>query len=34
MLDNQIKKVMKNQMKKAGQPQQQFGRSGRGGRRF
>lgn len=33
MLDNQIK-MMKNQMKKAGQPQQQFGRSGRGGRRF
>ena len=32
MLDNQIK-MMKNQMKKAGQPQQQFGRSGRGGRR-
>ncbi len=33
MLDNQIK-MMKNQMKKAGQPQQQFGRSVRGGRRF
>ena len=33
MLDNQIK-MMKNQMKKAGQPQQQFGRSARGGRRF
>jgi tetratricopeptide (TPR) repeat protein len=32
MLDNQIK-MMKEQMKKAGQPQQQFGRSGRGGRR-
>jgi hypothetical protein len=32
MLDNQIK-MMKDQMKKAGQPQQQFGRSGRGGRR-
>ena len=33
MLDNQIK-MMKNQMKKAGQPQQQFGRSARSGRRF
>ena len=33
MLYNQIK-MMKNQMKKAGQPQQQFGRSARGGRRF
>ena len=32
MLDNQIK-MMKEQMKKAGQPQQQFGRTGRGGRR-
>ena len=32
MLDNQIK-MMKDQMKKAGQPQQQFGRGGRGGRR-
>ena len=33
MLTDQIK-MMKNQMKKAGQPQQQFGRSARGGRRF
>ena len=34
MLDEQIK-MMKQQMKKAGQqPRQQFGRSGRGGRRF
>lgn len=32
MLDNQIK-MMKDQMKKAGQPQQQFGRTSRGGRR-
>ncbi|MDB9913235.1 DUF2892 domain-containing protein [Flavobacteriaceae bacterium] len=32
MLDNQIK-MMKEQIKKAGQPQQQFGRTGRGGRR-
>ena len=32
MLDNQIK-MMKDQMKKAGQPQQQFGRASRGGRR-
>jgi tetratricopeptide (TPR) repeat protein len=32
MLDNQIK-MMKEQMKKAGQPQQHFGRTGRGGRR-
>ena len=33
MLDDQIK-MMKQQMKKMGQPRQQFGRSGRGGRRF
>lgn len=33
MLDDQIK-MMKQQMKKASQPRQQFGRSGRGGRRF
>ena len=33
MLDEQIK-MMKQQMKKMGQPRQQFGRSGRGGRRF
>jgi hypothetical protein len=32
MLDNQMK-MMKDQMKKAGQPQQQFGRASRGGRR-
>ena len=33
MLDEQIK-MMKQQMKKVGQPRQQFGRGGRGGRRF
>lgn len=33
MLDEQIK-MMQQQMKKMGQPRQQFGRSGRGGRRF
>ena len=33
MLDEQIK-MMKQQMKKMGQPRQQFGRGGRGGRRF
>ena len=33
MLDEQIK-MMKQQMKKVSQPRQQFGRSGRGGRRF
>ncbi|SRX55750.1 DUF2892 domain-containing protein [Aequorivita sp. CIP111184] len=33
MLDEQIK-MMQQQMKKMGQPKQQFGRSGRGGRRF
>jgi len=33
MLDEQIK-MMKQQMKKVGQPKQQFGRGGRGGRRF
>ncbi len=33
MLDDQIK-MMKQQMKKVGQPRQQFGRGGRGGRRF
>ncbi len=33
MLDDQIK-MMKQQMKKVSQPRQQFGRSGRGGRRF
>ena len=33
MLDEQMK-MMKQQMKKMGQPKQQFGRSGRGGRRF
>jgi hypothetical protein len=33
MLDDQIK-MMKQQMKKMGQPRQQFGKSGRGGRRF
>ncbi|OAD92682.1 MULTISPECIES: hypothetical protein [Flavobacteriaceae] len=33
MLDDQIK-MMKQQMKKMGQPKQQFGRGGRGGRRF
>ena len=33
MLDDQIK-MMKQQMKKVGQPRQQFGRSGRGGRRM
>lgn len=33
MLDEQIK-MMKQQMKKVAQPRQQFGRSGRGGRRF
>lgn len=33
MLDDQIK-MMKQQMKKVGQPRQQFGRSGRGGRKF
>lgn len=33
MLDDQIK-MMKQQMKKMGQPKQQFGRSGRGGKRF
>ncbi len=33
MLDDQIK-MMKLQMKKMGQPKQQFGRGGRGGRRF
>ncbi len=33
MLDDQIK-MMKQQMKKMGQPRQQFGRGGRGGRKF
>ncbi len=33
MLDEQIK-MMKQHMKKVGQPRQQFGRGGRGGRRF
>lgn len=33
MLDDQIK-MMKQQMKKVNQPRQQFGRSGRGGRKF
>ena len=33
MLDDQIK-MMKQQMKKMGQPRQQFGKGGRGGRRF
>lgn len=33
MLDDQIK-MMKQQMKKVGQPRQQFGRGGRGGRKF
>jgi predicted S18 family serine protease len=33
MLDDQIK-MMKQQMKKMGQPRQQFGRGGRGGKRF
>ena len=33
MLDDQIK-MMKQQMKKVNVPKQQFGRSGRGGRRF
>ncbi len=33
MLDEQIK-MMKQQMKRAGQPRQQFGRSGRGGKGF
>ncbi len=33
MLDEQIK-MMKQQMKKMGQPKQQFGRGGRGGRQF
>ena len=33
MLNEQIK-MMQQQMKKAGQPRQQFGRSGRGGKRF
>lgn len=33
MLDEQIK-IMQQQMKKMGQPRQQFGRGGRGGRRF
>ncbi len=33
MLDDQIK-MMKQQMKKMGQPRQQFGRGGRGGSRF
>ncbi len=33
MLDEQIK-MMKEQMKRAGQPKQQFGRGGRGGRGF
>lgn len=33
MLEDQIK-MMKQQMKKVSQPRQQFGRSGRGGRRY
>ena len=33
MLDDQIK-MMKQQMKKMGQPRQQFGKAGRGGRRY
>ncbi len=33
MLDDQIK-MMKDQMKKVGQPRQHFGQGGRGGRRF
>ncbi|MGB3343858.1 MAG: DUF2892 domain-containing protein [Aequorivita sp.] len=33
MLEEQIK-MMQQQMKKMGQPRQQFGRSGRGGRRY
>lgn len=33
MLDEQIK-MMKQQMKKVSQPRQQFGRTGRGGRRY
>lgn len=33
MLDEQLK-MMRQQMKKVGQPRQQFGRGGRGGRKF
>ncbi len=33
MLDEQIK-MMKQNMKKMGQPRQQFGRGGRGGRQY